>query len=120
MKIIQMYAKTVSRPECFVTGLTGVSQTLNVSLNVISGVGALRAAVVTRLAVMSPVSLLYQLLYLVTNLGHVSEGDNLPNITSSTVVSLDSFHLRIIGARWKTFFFLTFKVSVVFGLRVLS
>ena len=56
-----MYAKTVSRPECFVTGLTGVSQTINVSLHVISGVGALRAAVVTRLAVMSPVSLLYQL-----------------------------------------------------------
>ena len=91
-----MYAKTVSRPECFVTGLTGVSQTINVSLHVISGVGALRAAVVTRLAVMSPVSLLYQLLYFIINLRHVSEGHHLLTRIRSNVVCLDNFHLSII------------------------
>ena len=99
--IKKMHAETLSRPERFLTKLTGVGQTINMSLCMFFDVGTSGGAVVTSLAVMSPVSLLHQLLYLLIDLGHVSEGNNL--LTSSSVVCLGNFSIRKIWSKWKPF-----------------
>ena len=83
----------MSRPECFVTELTRVGQALNVQLYVFLHVTDLGAGVVTSLAVEYPVSLLHQLLYLLIQLRHVSEGHNLLSMARSNMVCLDNFHL---------------------------
>ena len=78
-----VFSQSVAKPECFATELTGVGQTINVLLDVFFHVTSLTTAVITSLAVKSPVSLLHQLLYLLINLVHVSDHHRLLAMTAS-------------------------------------
>ena len=89
----------MSRPECFVTELTRVGQALNVQLDMFLHVTDLGAGVVTSLAVEHSVSLLHQLLYLLIQLRHVSEGHNLLPMARFHLVCLDDFRVRIFWLR---------------------